>query len=270
MTSTRGTRAGGSSRVALACFLALGACGEVSPPRAAPDVPVMPTPSVGQAMLSGHVRASDGQPIAGASVLVAETDARAVTDEAGGYQLMVPADSTVTLMASATGRAATFRESVLVAAQATIADFDLRLLTPDELTAFGALAPGAGPAQDSTRGLLAVRLHSLDPACVLAGAELSVWPPQAGTVLYSRPASAGSVALDPPDGAMANVQAGAIVQVWLAAALPPGNGLTLGVAQAGCRLLNPSPSMAGLMFPGQRHVAAQALTEADLFLGARP
>ena len=45
---------------------------------------------------------------------------------------------------------------------------------------------------------------------------------------------------------------------------------TLDVVQAGCKVTDPSPSMQGLTFPGQRHVAAQSLTEADLFLGAGP
>ncbi len=73
-----------------------------------------------------------------------------------------------------------------------------------------------------------------------------------------------------PDPQVAHVQANADVALWLAAVWPPGNGLTFDVQQAGCRLRDESPSMNGLTFPGQRHVAPQAMTEVDLFLEVTP
>ena len=224
----------------------------------------MPMPVVGEALLSGHVGSSDGTPVAGATILVAETDKKATADDTGAYQIMVPADSTVTLMASAAGWAATFRESVMLASQATISNFDFMMLTPEKVTTIGALG---APGKESTRGLIAIRLHSLAPGCVTAGAQITVWPPLAATVVYSRPAST-SGGMDEPDMAMTGVQAGTTIQAWLAGTMPPGSGLVIDVSQVGCQRMQPSPSLQGMVFSGQRRVAIQALTEADLFLGS--
>jgi hypothetical protein len=44
----------------------------------------------------------------------------------------------------------------------------------------------------------------------------------------------------------------------------------ISVQQIGCQVIAGSPSMNGLVFPGQRHVFAQSLTETDLFLAGAP
>jgi hypothetical protein len=229
------------------------------------SIPGMPSPRVGQAALSGHVRDADGHGVAGAALELAETDATATTSADGAYRLEVPSDSTVTIVATATGMAPTFRESVVIAAQATIADFDFVLLAPDRVAAINALA---APGQEPTRGIMAVRLHSLDPACVTAGAQLAVWPPSAAKVVYGGPSASGGLAM--PDPGVTAVQAGVDVDLWLAGAYPPGNGLAFTIEQAGCRLMGASPSLGGLTFPGLRHVAAQSMTQVDLFLEATP
>lgn len=82
--------------------------------------------------------------------------------------------------------------------------------------------------------------------------------------MYSRPGSAG--ALDEPDATMPSVQAGVEVDAWLTAGLFPGNMLQLTVSQPGCTLLAPSPSMAGIQYPGLRRIDVGALSVADLFL----
>lgn len=226
------------------------------------SLPVMPTPVVGQALLGGQVSDTSGNPVAGATVEVAEIGARTVTDGGGRYQIMVPADSTTTVVVSAPGFATTFRESVILASRSTVSDFQALLMTPDRIAAINAAAV---PGQESTRGLMAVRLHSMDPNCDVAGARLSVWPPLAATVRYGRPETP---TFDEPDATLTAVQAGAGIGLWLAGAMPPGIGVALAVEKAGCRLMTESPSLGGLLFPGQRHVVAQALTEVDLFLGA--
>lgn len=257
----------GPGRVAwLGLLVSLAGCGDAASRTAGAGVPTTPVLVVGEALVSGRVVGADGMGVPGATVLVAETDAKVTADDGGAYRIQVPSDSTVTLMASATGLAPTFRESVTVASQAMIDGFDFRLLPLDRITAANALG---SPGQESTRGLMAVRLHALDAACVLAGARLSVWPPQTAKVVYSRPtATAG--AMDTPDPVVDGVQPETTISAWLTAVVPPGNGITIGVEQPGCKVMTPSPSLGGLLFPGLRHVAVQSLTEVDLFLGRAP
>ena len=102
--------------------------------------------------------------------------------------MTVDADSTITLAATAPGLASTFRESVTAASGAKATDFDLLLLSPAEVRAINALV---GQGQESARGLMALRLHATDPDCAPEGAVVTVWPPLAATVIYSRPAPTG-------------------------------------------------------------------------------
>lgn len=252
------------STIALVMASVLTACGESAPPPSPSDDPLppaMPKADPLQAMLSGHVRDAHGQGIAGARVSIAETDASATTDAAGAYLLDVPADSTVTVLAAAAGFARTYRESVMVAAGVAVPDFDVMLLSPDALTSMNALGGGAAA---TSLGVMALRLHSLSADCVTAGARVAVWPPKAATVVYSR---RGADGVDQPDPAADSVQDGVAIHAWLAGAVPPGNMLQLTVEQPGCQVMPQSPSIGGLIFPGLRRAEAQALTEADLFLG---
>ena len=248
-----------------ALFIVAGACGSEQGPSTLPAElpPTMPDPMPGQASLGGVVRDANGQGVAGAVIKVAETDQTATADSSGAYQLTVPSDSTLTLKATATGMAPTFRESVSVAAGATVGDFDLLLLSSDQVTAIDTLG---APGQEMSRGAMAVKLHSLDATCVTAGALVSIFPPNAGTVVYSSPA-ATTGGVDMPDPTIAAVQAGTSISFWLAGALPPGNMnlLQMSVQQNGCQLVS-SPTSGSVTYPGLRQVAAGALTQADLFL----
>lgn len=237
------------------------------PVSVADPLPAMPAPRLGSATLAGHVRDADGAPVAGATVQVTETDGRTTTDAAGAYRFDVPSDSTVTLAVRAPNMALTFTESMVLASGATVNGVDFALLAPDRVTATNALA---APGQEATRGLMAVRLHSLDPACSVAGAVVSVWPSRAATVVYA--AAGATAAMPAPDPALTSVQDGADshVAAWLAGTMPPGNDLKLEVEREGCRLAAASPSLDGLTYSGQRHVAAGAVTLADLFLEATP
>jgi Carboxypeptidase regulatory-like domain len=254
--------------IAATCLMAPVAvgCGDQRSPGTLPvtavNPPAMPMPVVGQAMVAGRVVGVDGRGIAGATILIAETDATTTSDADGAYQLSVPSDSTVTLVATGAGLASTFRESVIVASQAVVTGFDFLLLLPDKVTAINALGV---PGQEATRGVMAVRLHSMDPACLTEGAEVSVWPPLATTVVYSRPNPSGT--FDEPDPDLTAVLPGARIDLWMVGTVPPGNGLVISVHKAGCSLLNQSPSIGGVVFSGQRHVLSQSITEADLFLG---
>lgn len=229
----------------------------------APGVPTITVLVSKQASLGGRVLDGSGAPIAGAVVHIAETDAQVMTDASGVYQFNVAAESTLSLNASAPGKASTYRESIILAADAAINDFDIHLLTPDVIRALNGVSDASTPP---TRGVVALRLHATDATCALAGARVVVSPPSAATVSYAGPASAGP--LDTPDPAATNVQAGADISAWLLSAIPPGNMnlLRIDVQRDNCAIVSPSPSMGGATFPGYRQVVAGALTEADLFL----
>jgi hypothetical protein len=250
--------------VALASLLA-GACGNSKPVAGSPAemsvVPMTPVPMPGHASVSGVVRDGAGTSVAGATIRIAETDATTMTDEAGTYTFMVPADSTLTFVTTAPGFAASFHESIVLADGATTAGFDVMLLPTADVARIDAL--GAAD-QAATRGLMAVRLHSMNPACVTAGARVTVWPPLAATVVYSRPSGTGDV--DQPDPSLTNVQSGAHVDLWLVGAIPPGNMFGINVEQAGCATADQAPSLGGLQLTGLRHVDVQSLSEVDVFL----
>jgi hypothetical protein len=225
------------------------------------SIPVMPMPMSGEALLAGQVRDADGHGVAGAKVVVAETDGVATSDGDGRYVLKVPSDSTITLVTSAAGYAKTYHESVVLAAQAMVDGVDVMLLSADRVTAMNTFGAPAAPAGS---GLMAIRLQSMSPTCLTAGAHISVWPPKAATVVYSRASATGG--LDEPDPTVGAVQTDVRIAAWLTGTVPPGNMLTISVDQPGCQMMIRSPSMNGLVFPGQRRVDAQALTEAYLFL----
>jgi hypothetical protein len=248
--------------LAVGALLAPTACGSDRPLIAIEDgsVPTMPKPMPGQAMLAGVVRDGTGAPVAGATVRIAETDETATTDSTGAYAMMVPSDSTVTVVATADGFAKTFEESVMVASGAMVPGFDVRLLAPADVTGMSTLAGVAAPDK---KGVMAIRLRSAGAGCALAGATLAVWPPLAASVVYSRPGAAAAV--DRPDSSLSAVQDGTDIAAWLVGVVPPGNMLSLTVSQQGCQLA-PAPSAEGVLFTGDLRVDAGAFTEARLFL----
>jgi hypothetical protein len=244
--------------VALTGVVAAG-CGAEKPIAGSPvrvgDVPTTPVAMTGTAQVSGLVRDGAGNPVAGATIKVAEVDMAATSDAGGAYALTVPADSTLTLVTTAMGFATTFRGSMILAEGSKAAGFNVMLLTAAEVTRMN--------TQAATHGLVAVHLHSMNPACITAGARVSVWPPLAATIAYGRPSATGG--LDEPDPALSGVEAGAHVDAWLADAIPPGNMFEIRVDQTGCTPTQ-APSQGGLLLTGERRVDAQALTEIDLFL----
>jgi hypothetical protein len=223
-------------------------------------VPSTPMPLTGQARVAGVVR-DGGHGVAGATVKIAETDATATTDATGAYAMVVPSDSTLTFFTTAKDYAPSFRESIVLADRAMVTGFDLSVLSTADVTRINTLA---APTVAATRGLMAVRLHSLSPTCATAGAKVTVWPPLAATVIYNRPSEMGG--LDEPDPTLVDVQAGAHVDAWLAGAIPPGNLLRISIDQPGCALMDAAPSVDGLQLTGLLHVDAQSSTEADFFL----
>ena len=249
--------------VAVACaVLASSGCGGAKTPSShALDVPTTPIVMTGHAQVSGLVRDGSGNAVSGATIAIAETDGSTTSDPTGAYTLMVPSDSTLTLVTSATGFATTFHESIILAEGVTATGFDVMLLPTADVARLNALGPAG---QAATTGLVAVRLHSMNPACTTAGAHVSIWPPLAAAVLYARPSTTGG--LDEPDPALSGVEAGAHVDAWLAAAVPPGNLFQVRVDQPGCALAAQAPSQGGVLLTGQRRVDVQALTEFDLFL----
>jgi hypothetical protein len=235
----------------------------------AEPIPPSPAAHTGRALIAGQVTDAAGAPVAGATIRVAETDALAMSGPDGAYQIEVPSDSSVTLAVAAPGMAGTFTESVVVAAGAKVLGFDLDVLPSERINAMNGLT---APGHEGARGLMAVRLHSLAPACTLSGATVSVWPAKAGTVLYAAAGAPGTMI--EPDPSLSSVQQGAEdgaqVALWLTGTQPPANDLRFTVQQAGCRLAAASPSLDGLTYSGQRHVAPGALTMAHLFLEATP
>ena len=228
--------------------------------------PAVVNPMPASASLSGRVHRADGSPVAGASVLIAETDGSVSTGDDGTYSVSVPSESTVTLVASAPGMAPTYRQPVQLTAQASGMGLDILMLSTDEVATLAALSP---TNRATTGGVIATRLHALVPSCAPAGATIAVRPPQAAQVVYGHSAVADAVSS--PDPALTSVQVGdGDVAGWLVGAVPPGSEIDIAVARDGCRVAVPAPSLGGLTYESGMRVDALALTEMDLFLEEAP
>src|SRR6476619_6362801 len=88
------------------------------------------TPTIGndRATVTGHIVDPSGAPVAGATVTVRTSGEHAAADSAGAFTLDVPANTTLTLSATAPGMAPTLVQQFIVSPRAS-ADVELKMLT---------------------------------------------------------------------------------------------------------------------------------------------
>src|SRR5215813_12340389 len=126
-------------------------CADSLEPQAAPE-----TPTVGaeRATVTGHVVDTHGVAIAGATVAVRATGEHATTDATGAFRLDVPANTTLTLAATAPTMAPTLLQQFLVST-GTTAQVEIPLITSDHFKSL--VAMGMNPSG----GVVAVAVKSL-------------------------------------------------------------------------------------------------------------
>jgi hypothetical protein len=193
--------------------------------------------------------------VAGAAVTVRASGEHATADRTGAFTLDVPANTTLTLAATAPSMAPALLQQFMVSPGASAA-VEIPMVTGDHFKSL--VAMGANPSG----GVVAVVLKSLSGSGSVAGATVALTP-NLGRVMY---AATGAGMAD-PDPAMAAVVP-AVAQgdesyAWALGVQPHVSIMQLalhGVAQ-----LEPPYAIDDVLWPGTFTVDAGALTLVTLF-----
>ena len=228
--------------------VSLTACADNLAPHPSPE-----TPSIGndRATVTGHVVDISGAPVAGATVTVRSSGEHAMADSAGGFTLDVPANTTLTLSATAPGMAPTLLQQFLVSPGAS-GFVELPMVTSDHFKSLAGM--GANPMG----GVVAVALKSMSGYGSLAGATVELTP-SLGRVMYA--AIGGGMA--DPDPAMAMVVQGDDPYAWALGVQPHVS--IMQVALKGVKQVAPPYAIDEVTWPGTFTVDAGALTLVTLF-----
>jgi hypothetical protein len=219
------------------------------------SAPETPTTGNDRATVTGHVLDATGTPVAGATVAVRSSGEHATVDSTGAFTLDVPANTTLTLAATAPSMAPTLVQQFLVSTGAS-ASVEIPLITGDHFKTL--VAMGSNPSG----GVVAVALKSLSGATSMAGATVQLTP-SLGRVMY---AAAGAGMAD-PDPAMAAVVPAAAQgdesYAWAVGVQPHVSIMQF--AMRGVTQIEPPYAIDDVIWPGSFTVDAGALTLVTLF-----
>jgi hypothetical protein len=225
-------------------------CADDPAPQPAPE-----TPTIGsdRATVTGRVVDTHGVAVAGATVAVRASGEHATVDSTGTFTLDVPANTTLTLAATAPNMAPTLLQQLMVSPGANAA-VEIAMVTGDHFKSL--VAMGGNPAG----GVVAVALKSLSGAGSVGGATVELTP-ALGRVMYPT-----GVGMADPDPSMATVVQG--VQgddsyAWALGVQPHVSIMQL--ALRGVAQVEPPYSIDDVMWPGTFTVDAGALTQVTLF-----
>jgi carboxypeptidase family protein len=193
---------------------------------------------------------ASGAPMAGATVTVRASGEHATVNAAGAFTLDVPANTTLTLSATAANMAPTLLQQFLVAPGASGA-VEIPMVTSDRFKSL------VGMGRNATGGVVAVALKSMSGSGSLAGATVELTP-SLGRVMY---APTGGMA--DPDPAMATVVQGDDPYVWAVGVQPHVSIMQL--ALRGVAEIAPPYALDEVVWPGTFTVDAGALTLVTLF-----
>jgi hypothetical protein len=224
----------------------LAGCAENQIAHTAPETP---TTGTDRATVTGHVLDTTGAPVAGATVTVRTSGEHTTVDSTGAFSLDVPANTTLTLSASAPSMAPTLLQQFLVST-GTTAQVEIPLITTEHFKSL--VAMGMNPSG----GVVAVAVKSLSGTGNVAGATVQLTP-SLGRMMY---APAGMV---DPDPAMAAVVQSDESYAWALGVQPHVSIMQFalhGVAQ-----IEPPYAIDDVIWPGSFTVDAGALTLVTLF-----
>src|ERR1041384_1589851 len=141
-------------------------CADNQVPYTAPE-----TPTIGndRATVPGHVVDTTGAPVAGAAVALRGSGEHAMADSTGAFTLDVPANTTLTLSATAPDMAPTLLQQFIVSPGAS-AVVELPMLTGDHFKSL------VGMGANTMGGVVAVALRSMSGNGSLAGASGELTP----------------------------------------------------------------------------------------------
>ncbi len=243
-----------SPRVARIAVLvvSLTGCADNLAPHTAPE-----TPATGnaRATVTGQVVDINGAPVAGATVAVRTSGEQATADSTGAFTLDVPANTTLTLAATAPNMAPTLLQQFLVPPGASGA-VEIPMVTSDHFKSLVAI--GANPSG----GVVAVALKSMSGSGSLAGATVQLTP-SLGRVMYA-PTGLGMADPDPTMAAVVpTVVQGNESYAWALGVQPHVSIMQL--ALRGVTEIEPPYAIDDVIWPGTFTVDAGALTLVTLF-----
>jgi len=184
-------------------------------------------------------------------VAVRTSGEQATTDSAGAFTLDVPANTTLTLSATAASMAPTLLQQFLVSPGASAA-VELPMVTADHFKSL------VGMGGNAMGGVVAVALRSLSGYGSLAGATVELTP-RLGRVMYA----ATGAGMTDPDPAMAMVVQGDDPYAWALGVQPHVSIMQL--ALRGVSQVEPPYALDDVTWPGSFTVDAGALTLVTLF-----
>jgi hypothetical protein len=196
-----------------------------------------------------------GAPVAGAAVAVRSSGEHAMTDSTGAFTLDVPANTTLTLVATGPNMAPTLLQQFLVSPGASAA-VEIPLVTSDRYKSL------VGMGANASGGVVAVAMKSMSGSGNLAGATVQLTP-SLGRVMYA-PTSAGMADPDPSMAAVTpTVVQGDDSYAWVVGVQPHVSIMQL--ALRGVSQVEPPYAIDDVIWPGTFTVDAGALTLVTLF-----
>ncbi len=223
-------------------------CADTLAPHTAPETP---TTGNDRATVTGHVVDTTGAPVAGAMVAVRTSGEQATADATGAFTLDVPANTTLTLSATAPNMAPTLLQQFLVAPGVS-GTVEIPMVTSTHFKSL--VAMGMNPSG----GVVAVALKSMSGSGGLAGATVELTP-SLGRVMYA----ATGAGMTDPDPAMAMVVQGNDPYVWALGVQPHVSIMQF--ALRGVAEIEPPYAIDDVLWPGTFTVDAGALTLVTLF-----
>jgi hypothetical protein len=201
--------------------------------------------------VTGQILDTTGAPVAGATVVVRASGEHVTADSGGAFVLDVPANTTLTLAATAPNMAPTLLQQFMVS-PGTSAAVQIPMVTSEHFQRL--VAMGGTPSG----GVLVVALKSLSGSGSIAGATVELTP-NLGRVMYA-PTSIG---MADPDPSMAAVVPGDDPYAWALGVQPHVSIMQL--ALRGVPHVEPPFAVDGITLPGTFTVDAGALTLVMLF-----
>ena len=235
----------------VACLFVVATLGGCADDAAIFTSPETPAAETDRATVIGQILDTTGAPVVGATVVVRASGEHATVDSGGTFVLDVPANTTLTLSATAPNMAPTLLQQFMVSPGTSVL-VEMPMVTTDHfqrLVAMGGTASG---------GVLVAALKSLSGTGSVAGATIELTP-SLGRVMYA-PTSRG---MADPDPSMGAVVPGDDSYAWALGVQPHVSIMQLvlhGVPQ-----IEPPYSVDDMTLPGTFTVEAGALTLVTLF-----
>jgi hypothetical protein len=235
----------------VACLFVVATLGGCADDAATYTYPETPAAETDRATVIGQILDITGAPVPGATVVVRASGEHATVDSAGTFVLGVPANTTLTLAATAPNMAPTLLQQFMVSPGTSVL-VEMPMVTSDHFQRL--VAMGGTPSG----GVLVVALKSLSGTGSVAGATVELTP-NLGRVMYA-PTSRG---MADPDPSMAAVVPGDDSYAWALGVQPHVSIMQL--VLHGAPQVEPPYAVDDMTLPGTFTVDAGALTLVTLF-----